>query len=35
MIDWVSGKGTVITVKGQSQGDAFKEPEFFNALLRI
>jgi hypothetical protein len=35
MIDWVPGTGTVITVKGQQQGDPFKEPEFFNALLGI
>jgi hypothetical protein len=34
-IDWVPGSGTVITVKGVPQGDAFKEPEFFNALMRI
>ena len=35
MIDWVPGTGTVITVKGVQQGEPFKEPEFFNALLRI
>lgn len=34
-IDWVPGTGTVITVKGVQQGEAFKEPEFYNALLRI
>jgi hypothetical protein len=34
-IDWVPGTGTVITVKGAPQGEPFKEPEFFNALLRI
>jgi len=34
-IDWVPGEGTVISVKGIPQGDPFKEPEFFNALLRI
>ncbi len=34
-IDWIPGVGTVITVKGASQGEPFKEPEFFNALLRI
>jgi hypothetical protein len=34
-IDWVPGTGTVISVKGQPQGEPFKEPEFFNALLRI
>ncbi|WP_338818570.1 chalcone isomerase family protein [Acidovorax temperans] len=35
MIDWIPGTGTVITVKGKVQGDPFKEPEFFNALLGI
>jgi len=33
-IDWIPGTGTVITVKGVVQG-TLKEPEFFNALLRI
>ena len=35
MIDWISGTGTVITVKGKVQGEPFKEPEFFNALMGI
>lgn len=35
MIDWVPGTGTIITVKGVPQGAPFKEPEFFNALMRI
>jgi hypothetical protein len=34
-IDWIPGTGTVITVKGVQQGEPFKEPEFYNALLRI
>lgn len=34
-IDWVPGTGTVISVKGKPQGDAIKEPEFFNAMMRI
>jgi hypothetical protein len=34
-IEWVPGTGTVLTVKGVQQGEPFKEPEFFNALLRI
>lgn len=34
-IDWIPGTGTVITVKGKPQGEPFKEPEFFNALMRI
>jgi len=35
LIDWIPGTGTVITVKGAPQGEPFKEPEFYNALLRI
>jgi hypothetical protein len=35
LIDWQPGQGTVISVKGVPQGEPFKEPEFFNALLRI
>jgi len=35
MIEWVPGTGTIITVMGKPQGEPFKEPEFFNALLRI
>lgn len=34
-IDWIPGVGTVISVRGRPQGEPFKEPEFFNALLRI
>ena len=34
-VDWVPGVGTVISVNGKTQGDPIKEPEFFNALLRI
>lgn len=34
-VDWIPGTGTVITVKGKPQGEPFKEPEFFNALLGI
>ncbi len=34
-MDWVPGTGTIITVKGKAQGEPFKEPEFFNALMRI
>ena len=35
MIDWIPGTGTVITVKGKPQGEPFKEPEFYNALMGI
>lgn len=34
-IDWIPGTGTVIAVKGKVQGEPFKEPEFFTALMRI
>lgn len=34
-IDWVPGTGSLITVKGQVQGEPFKEPEFFKALMLI
>ncbi len=35
MIDWIPGSGSVITVKGKVQGEPFKEPEFFKALMWI
>lgn len=35
LIDWVPGSGTVLTIKGKVEGEPFKEPEFFNALMRI
>ena len=35
VLDWVPGTGTVLTVKGEIEGEPFKEPEFFDALLRI
>ncbi len=35
MVDWLPGAGTLVTVRGQAQGEPFKEPEFFNALLGI
>lgn len=34
-IDWVPGTGTLITVKGKVDGEVFKEPEFFKALMSI
>ena len=34
-LDWVPGIGTVVSVKGVPQGEAFKEPEFYQALMRI
>ncbi len=35
VLDWVPGTGTVLTVKGVPENEAFKEPEFFEALMRI
>jgi hypothetical protein len=35
VVDWLPGTGTQVTVKGIPQGEPFKEPEFFNALLGI
>jgi hypothetical protein len=34
-VDYLPGTGTVIAVKGVAQGEPFKEPDFFTALLRI
>ena len=34
-LDWVPGTGAVVMLKGVPQGEPFKEPEFYNALLRI
>ena len=34
-IDWIPGTGMLVSVKGKQQGEAMKEPEFYNALLRI
>ena len=33
--DWIPGTGLIITIKGKTQGEPFKEQEFFNALMRI
>jgi len=34
-IDWTQGVGTTIVVNGKPVGEAIKEPEFFNALMKI
>jgi hypothetical protein len=34
-IDYVPGVGTSVIVNGKDQGEPIKEPEYFNALLRI
>lgn len=35
LIEWIPGTGTVVSVKGKVQGEPFKEPEFFRALMSI
>ena len=34
-LDWIPGTGMVITAKGKVQGEAFKEPEFYKAIMSI
>jgi hypothetical protein len=34
-IDWLPGRGTLVTIDGQPQGEPIPEPAFFDALLRI
>ena len=34
-IDYSPYPGTIISVKGKQQGEPFKEPEFYAALMRI
>ena len=34
-LDWIPGTGMVVTAKGQIQGEPFKEPEFFKAIMSI
>jgi len=34
-IDWVPGTGTIVSVRGVPQGEPFREPEFYEALMRI
>ena len=34
-VEYVPGSGTTIVVNGKPQNEPIKEPEFFNALLRI
>lgn len=34
-LDWIPGTGTVVTVRGVPQGEPFREPEFYNAMMRI
>jgi len=34
-LDWIPGTGMVVTAKGKVQGDPFKEPEFYKAIMSI
>lgn len=34
-MDWLPGRGTVISIRGVPVGEPFPEPEFYGALLRI
>lgn len=34
-LDWIPGTGMVVTAKGKLQGEPFKEPEFFKAIMSI
>lgn len=34
-VDWVPGTGAVLTIKDKVEGEPFREPEFYQALLRI
>lgn len=34
-IDWIPGTGMVVTAKGVAQGEPFKEPEFYKAIMSI
>lgn len=34
-IDWIPGTGMLITAKGKAQGEPFKEPEFYRAIMSI
>lgn len=34
-LDWIPGRGTVVSVRGVAQSESFKEPEFYQALMRI
>lgn len=34
-LDWIPGTGMVVTAKGVVQGEPFKEPEFYRAIMSI
>jgi hypothetical protein len=35
LLDWIPGTGLVIFARGKVQGEPFKEPEFYKALMAI
>ncbi len=35
IMDWIPGTGMIITAKSKVQGEPFKEPEFFKAMMSI
>lgn len=34
-VDWLPGKGMVVLVNGEQEGEAFPEPAFFDSMMRI
>lgn len=34
-LDWIPGTGTLLSIKGVTQSEPFKDPEFFNGMMRI
>jgi len=34
-LDWIPGTGMVVSAKGKVQGEPFKEPEFYKAIMSI
>ncbi|GAA6143729.1 chalcone isomerase family protein [Hydrogenophaga sp. 5NK40-0174] len=34
-VDWIPGKGMLVLVNGVQEGEPFKEPEFFEAMMGI
>lgn len=34
-VDWLPGRGTVVSINGRPQGEPIAEPEFFAALMKI
>ncbi len=34
-VDWLPGRGTIVSINGRPQGEPIAEPEFFAALMKI